>query len=87
MSALGGEMTCDGCLMMSVCDPSPGTVAIFRLDSVAELRKEFQVIFGGIEECLGQLLRRVVCCEMVVEAGKHGVCGRSWHCGGRVGGK
>ena len=73
MSASGGETTCDGCLMMSVCDPSPGTVAISRLDSVAELRKEFQVIFGGVEECLGQLLRRVVSREGVLEVGKRGV--------------
>lgn len=77
----------DGCLMMSVCDPSPGAVAISRLDSVVELRKEFQVIFGWVEECLGQLLQRVVYCEVVVEGGKRGVCGRSWHCGGRVGGE
>jgi hypothetical protein len=58
---------------MMVCNPSPGAVAISRLDSVAKLSKEVQVICCRADECLGQLLRRVVSCEVVVEVGKRGV--------------
>ena len=53
-------MICDGCLVMLACNPSPGAVAIPRLDDVAELHKEFQVICCWADGCLGQLLQRVM---------------------------
>lgn len=53
-------MICDGCLVMLACNPGPGAVAIPRLDDVAELHKEFQVICCWADGCLGQLLQRVM---------------------------
>ena len=66
-------MICDGCLVMLACNPGPGAVAIPRLDGVAELHKGFQVICRWADRCLGQLLRRVVSREVVVEGGKRSV--------------